>query len=130
MNLFARSGWRRAFLWIPPVLYAALIFHFSSESDPLPALTASVWDKAIHATQYAGLALLLCRALRGERLKWRASIVLAIVIASAYAASDEWHQLFVPGRNSDTLDWLADTVGAAIGSAAYTLIAAAIGFPP
>lgn len=60
------SGMRRATLWLPVFVYMALIFHFSSESAPLPALTALVWDKALHLTEYAGLGLLLCRALRGR----------------------------------------------------------------
>ena len=115
---------------MPPVLYAALIFHFSAESDPLPALTSLVWDKALHATEYAGLALLLCRAIRGEGVGWGLSIVLAVMVASAYAASDEWHQLYVPGRDSDILDWTADTLGAAVGSVGYWPIATLFGFSP
>jgi VanZ family protein len=121
-----RSVYRRALLWAPPVLYATLIFHFSSESNPLPALTSLVWDKALHTTEYAGLGLLLCRALRGEGVRWWASMVLALLIASAYAASDEWHQWFVPGRDADVLDWVADTIGAAIGSTLYRSIAVLI----
>jgi len=54
--------WRRTLIWLPPLLYAGFIFHFSSESQPLPALTAAVWDKALNAIEYAGLAFLLCRA--------------------------------------------------------------------
>ena len=115
---------------MPPVLYAALIFGFSSESNPLPALTALVWDKALHATEYAGLAFLLCRAIRGEGVGWGPSIALAVIAASAYAGSDEWHQLWVPGRESDLLDWAADTVGAAVGSVGYRPIAALFGFSP
>lgn len=130
MNASASSVYRRALLWVPPVLYAALIFHFSSESTPLPELTSLVWDKALHATEYAGLALLLCRAARGEGLGWGPSIALALITASGYAGSDEWHQLRVPGRESDVLDWVADTVGAAVGSAAYGSIAAMFRFSP
>ena len=126
MNLSGTSARRRAILWIPPGLYAGLIFHASSESDPLPALTAAVSDKALHIIEYAGLAVLLCRALRGEQLRWRASVVLASMMASAYAASDECHQLLVHGRDSDILDWLADTIGAAIGSAVYMSVALAV----
>ena len=121
-----RSVYRQALLWAPPVLYATLIFHFSSESNPLPGLTSLVWDKALHATEYAGLGLLLCRALRGEGIRWWPSIVLALLIASVYAGSDEWHQWVVPGRDSDVLDWVADTIGAAIGSTGYRPIAALI----
>ncbi len=38
--------------------------------------------------------------------------ILSIVFCSLYGMSDEWHQSFVVGRDSDWLDWLADTLGA------------------
>ena len=112
---------RRTFLWIPPLAYAALIFYFSSQSNPLPALTQAVWDKALHATEYAALALLLCRALRGEGCGWLTACALAAAVASAYAFSDEWHQGLVPGRNSDVRDWMADSIGGWMGVTFYWL---------
>jgi VanZ family protein len=111
---------RRVSLWLPPALYMAMIFAFSAESQPLPAVTARVWDKLLHATEYAGLALLVARALCGEGLSWLAAALLAVVVASAYGVTDEYHQLFVPLRSGgDVFDWLADTSGAALGSAAW-----------
>lgn len=47
----------------------------------------------------------------------------AVAAASAYGVTDELHQLFVPGRCSDPMDWLVDTAGA---TAAVVLIVAAI----
>jgi VanZ family protein len=129
VNLSVWLQRRRALLWIPPVIYAALIFHFSSEPEPLPLLTQHVWDKALHVIEYAGLALLICRAFRGERVAWSLSIALSIIIASAYAGSDEWHQRFVLNRDSNAIDWVADTIGAVIGSAAYRPIASHLGGP-
>ncbi len=35
----------------------------------------------------------------------------AIVLTAAYAATDEIHQIFTPGRVPDVADWLADTIG-------------------
>ncbi len=105
-------------LWLPPLVYMAAIFYFSSESQPLPMLTEHVWDKILHSIEYAGLAILLFRALDGEELGWRRSAVLAVIIVSAYGASDEWHQLFVAMRSSDVEDWLTDTGAGAIGAAA------------
>jgi VanZ family protein len=118
-----RSAWRHGFLWIPPILYAVLIFHLSSESDPLPQLTSLVWDKALHVIEYGIFALLLCRALRGGGLGWRVCLPLAVLIASAYSASDEWHQLFVPGRDADTMDWAADTIASVVAATGYRSIA-------
>jgi VanZ family protein len=115
--------WRRVRLWLPPLLYMAVIFHLSSESNPLPVLTQHVWDKALHGLEYGGLGLLLCRALRGEGFGWSEALTLALVATSAYGASDEWHQLYTPGRTADVHDWLADTFGAAVGLAFYVLAA-------
>ena len=119
-----RSHLWRAALWIPPIAYAAVIFYFSSESDPLPSLRAAVWDKVLHATEYAGLALLLCRAWRGEGCRWLTACALAVTVACFYAVTDEWHQGLVPGRDTDVHDWLADTVGGSIGSVLYPAVAA------
>jgi VanZ family protein len=113
---------RRAFFWFPPLLYMAAIFHFSSESQPLPALTEHVWDKLLHLTEYAGLGFLWCRALRSERLGWPAATALAVLASIIYGASDEWHQSFVPLRDSSIRDWFADALGGSVGAAAYCLL--------
>ena len=113
-----RSVLRRVSLWLPPLVYMAAIFHFSSESEPLPALTEHVWDKLLHTIEYTGLAVLLFRALDGEALGRWWSAVLTVMIVSAYGASDEWHQVFVPMRSADVNDWLTDTLAGAIGAAA------------
>jgi VanZ family protein len=125
----AAGGGPRWLLWAPPIAYAALIFYISSLSMPLPELTTRVSDKLLHGVEYAALGVLLCRALRGERFAWRLCVVLAVVLASAYGASDEWHQSFVPERNSDVLDWITDTVGGALGSIVYRWLAPLIRWP-
>ncbi len=71
-------------------------------------------DKVVHFGLYMVLFLLLARALR--RTGWPARrLWLVVVIVSAFAALDELHQLFIPGRDADVLDWSADTVGALTG---------------
>ena len=112
---------RRVALWLPPIVYMWVIFHLSSESDPLPVLTAHVWDKLLHLTEYGGFAALVCRALLGEGLGWQAAVTGAIAAASLYGASDEWHQSFVPMRDADVHDWLADTLGGTAGAAVYSI---------
>jgi VanZ family protein len=95
----------------------AVIFTLSAQSNPLPAVTARVWDKLLHLMEYGGLALLLARALVGDGRSWRAALVGATLLASAYGATDEYHQSLVPGRESSVLDWSADTLGAIVGVA-------------
>jgi VanZ family protein len=69
-----------------------------------------------HLLMYGGLGFLIARAarLRG----WSArSLVWIGVALSLLAALDELHQLFIPGRDAEVSDWLADTVGATAGLA-------------
>lgn len=104
---------RRAVVaWLLVVLYAAGIFYFSSLSQP-PAPPGALTDKHVHALVFGGLAATLIWALAGAR--WSAVTtttgVWAVVLTSLYGAADEWHQSFVPNRQSDVLDWLADSIG-------------------
>ena len=106
-------------LWLPVLAYMAMLFWFSSLSRlPSPPGDLSYYD--VHLAAYAGLAALNTRALaRGafDRVGGR-HVAGAIVIATAYGVSDEYHQLFVPGRNFDVLDVAADAIGAIIGASA------------
>jgi VanZ family protein len=96
-------------LWLPVVAWAGLIFVLSSIPDLGTGL--GTWDlvlrKAAHAAEYAVLGFLLLRALGRE--------TAALVVGIAYAASDEFHQHFVPGRQASVLDVLVDSVGVAAG---------------
>lgn len=113
----------RLALWLPPLVYMAVIFGFSSQPNPVPDVTAHVWDKLLHSVEYAALALLFCRALTGEGLAWTIAALAAVLLTSAYGASDEYHQLFVALRDGNVRDWIADTVGAALGAALYLVAA-------
>lgn len=105
--------------WIIVLGYMGLIFYLSGQNTaPYRIILPS--DKLIHFLEYMLLSLLLLMAL-GETFSGSARTVLGIIaftIAVIYAASDEFHQSFVPGRNADVADWLADSFGAALGSLA------------
>ena len=100
--------------WIPAVVWAALIFYLSSKtSSELPKVDIPYLDKVVQFILFGSLALLTFSGFRfgsGSRF-WKAA-ALAFVIASAYGASDEIHQIWTPGRSSDVFDWVADTLGA------------------
>ena len=70
-----------------------LIFFLSAQPDLSSGLGAGtcILRKAAHMTEFGALALLWWRALR------TASPLPAVVIAIAYAVTDEWHQTFVEG---------------------------------
>jgi VanZ family protein len=96
-------------MWLPVVVWAAVIFALSS----VPALSTGLgtWDtvlrKAAHLTEYAVLGGLLYRAFARE--------VPALATGIAYAASDELHQHFVRGRSASPVDVAIDAVGIAFG---------------
>jgi VanZ family protein len=50
------------------------------------------------------------------------ALLFAIVTVSLYGMTDEVHQAFVPLRESDWQDWLADTAGAVIGAMSWRFI--------
>ena len=104
-------------LWGPVVAYMALIFVLSAQ--PQPPLPTQLTDKQGHSIGYFGLAVTVSRALAGG-LATGATLPAAATwtIAGAYAATDEWHQSFVPGRSADVHDWYADAIGAFLGAGA------------
>ena len=96
-------------LWAPVVLWAAVIFAFSSV--PHLGTGLGTWDtvlrKGAHVTEYAVLGALLYRALGRE--------AIALAAGIAYAATDELHQHFVQGRHASPVDVAIDAVGVALG---------------
>lgn len=95
--------------WGAVVVWAGVIFGASS----LPgSRVPGRFGPLAHFIEYAILATLLYAALRLTRNAGPSS-ALALFIASAYAVTDELHQLFVTGRVADPADWLIDTAGAA-----------------
>jgi VanZ family protein len=106
-------------LWLPVVVYMVLIFGLSSVSDP-PDLPRGIGDTGAHSILYAGFGAVMARALGGGfgRPMTLATLAAAVALATAYGVTDEVHQHFVPGRNMDPLDLLADAIGAAAGAIA------------
>ena len=76
-------------------------------------------DKVVHFLLYGVLGLLMARALKrdaytrpGTRRPTSGSLVTALLVIGLFAAADEWHQRWIPGRSSDVSDWYADMAGA------------------
>jgi VanZ family protein len=105
---------RRLDPWVPPLLLMVVIFALSAQPSLNSGLGVidQVGRKVIHFSEYALLAYLWWRALK-TRVSDEAAMLLALAIASAYAATDELHQTFVSGRHGTPVDWLIDTAGAA-----------------
>ena len=89
-------------------------------SDETLQLVQFTVRKTGHLAEYAVLALLLWRALRqpvpGDPRPWSWRVAArALLLALCYAATDEFHQTFVPSRDGTVTDVLLDTLGAALG---------------
>ena len=54
--------------------------------------------KLAHMTEYGILCLLACAFVHGYSGNWKVCGISAVAVAALYAATDEIHQLFVPGR--------------------------------
>ena len=63
--------------------------------------------------------LLLARACSGAGQPHRRAAGQAVLVAAAYAFTDEFHQRYVPSRTPSLRDVAIDSAGAAIGVAAY-----------
>jgi VanZ family protein len=120
--------------WWPAILWALVISAFSTAvftSDNtgnfiipilrffLPHASAEtlvflhhIIRKCGHLTEYFILSMLILRGIRaGEKglyLRW---VLVTILIVAGYAALDEYHQSFVPGRTAAVGDVLIDTTG-------------------
>lgn len=118
---------------IASVICENLIPGFESLSldaqDSLFSTVTLAVRKTAHMTEYAVLGALYCLAMyqlgttRSVRVRGlgRTGLV-AWVLAVAYAATDEVHQLFVDGRSGMASDVVIDSVGAAIGIALVILV--------
>ena len=126
--------------WIPVIAWMLLIFVASGDlmsaehttrflvpfllwlkpgiSVETVALIQFCVRKAAHLTEYAILALLLCRAVfRGTNLKWARStlFVSAWIACVLVATGDEFHQSFVESRGASPWDVMIDSAGAIFG---------------
>ncbi|MED4300144.1 VanZ family protein [Geobacillus stearothermophilus] len=120
--------------WVPVILWCLVIYSFSESSWFTGANTAHVLQvilsylpfgsgdeegssflnflirKAAHLTEFGILAALVWRALSPKRWAYAG----AWLFATAYAATDEWHQSFEPGRTATPKDVAIDSCGALI----------------
>ena len=134
----------RVFLkyWVVILLWFALIFLASSDTKSagrssriikpivlwlFPQASAKAVEEVVlgvrkcaHLTEYAVLALLFWRAFRkpvkNDTRPWSWRLAGAAMLgAMLYAATDEMHQRFVPGRFGTLHDVVIDATGGALG---------------
>jgi peptidoglycan/LPS O-acetylase OafA/YrhL len=120
------SRWRFLVQVVPALLYVGAVFAAgtSPEAPDIP-LDFSQRDKVLHCVVFGGMSILVWRALR---FGWPAARVgrqqlVAGGISALLGALLEVWQSFVPGRSMELLDWLADTLGIALATAAAYMLA-------
>lgn len=129
---------KKAICWLLVIACMGVIFWLSSrtaeESDAQSsaivelitrlfgdgAVTSFIVRKSAHFLEFTGLCLLFNIAL--HQTKKKPLPILSIALTSAYAITDEVHQLFIEGRSCQFSDWLIDSCGAILGAAAFMLI--------
>jgi VanZ family protein len=106
-------------LWAPVFIYAGFIFYFSSlTSSDLPKIDK--YDKVIHVFEFSVLGFLLSRAINPKRsIGFFRVFIVVNFINILYGISDEFHQLFVPGRVFSYTDIASDGFGGIIGNLIY-----------
>jgi VanZ family protein len=73
-----------------------------------------VLRKCAHFTEYMLLFFFLSFAIMAHR-PWKKTRWVALILTVLYACSDEFHQLFIPGRVGDIFDVGVDSLGALFG---------------
>lgn len=96
------------------IIIPVLHFLFRRASPEQLAFMHHIIRKCAHFTEYFIFSLLILRGIRagekGTHLRWA---LITILIVAGYAALDEYHQSFVPGRTPAVTDVLIDTSGGA-----------------
>ncbi len=103
---------------LPALIYMGFIFWMSS--GPIVSDTLNSYpDYVLHALGYSVLYLLLFWAFHEgvDVTRGRGGYWVPTVVTTLYGISDELHQYFVPGRDSEVKDVAADIAGAMIGIA-------------
>ena len=117
--------------WGPALVMMILIFTASgTPGNDLPQFGA--WDffakKGGHMIGYAMLSAAWLRGLANNKSIHKATLIMAIVLSTLYASSDEFHQSFTPGRTPSVSDVGIDTFGATLGALAWTWVKSSLIF--
>lgn len=121
--LVINSGRHWLSTWGSVIAWCVLLFVLSAQPHlPLPEEIRES-DKMAHVLAYGVLGWLWARAVSTSWPTWPTLVVFlsAVVFTGAYGLSDEWHQMYVPGRFVSLLDALADICGGALGGASFQL---------
>lgn len=78
--------------------------------------------KGAHLTEYAVLGMLLLGSWNFSDISKKRASIFSWVVGTLYAATDEIHQLFVPGRSGQLTDVMIDSLGVLMGIAVLAFL--------
>ena len=107
------GGRNRVLLWAPVALLLGFDFYLSSQSVlPKPHFDIPHLDKIVHAGYFGLMGGCAVRAARfAEGWSRRRTFWTVVLAALVYGVLDELHQSFVPMRDVEFGDIVADTLG-------------------
>lgn len=109
--------------WIVTIIIAIIIFYLSSLIFPPGIPGGFPWKSiAYHFYAFLFLAAFLLISITQGKTENKNFIFIAVILAIAYAISDEIHQLFVPSRACSFSDFLTDSAGILFASLLYLLL--------
>ena len=104
----------KALDFIVLILYFLFIYWLSDQSNSPAPSWFEFQDKIHHAGAYFIMTLLAWRCFRHVFKRPIIVFFVSVAFCSLYGLTDEWHQSFIVGRQSDVIDWVADTIGAVL----------------
>jgi VanZ family protein len=145
-NEVKRYPIRSILAWSAVVLWMAVIFAFSHQtSEASSQLSMGLTERIIglffpgadaaflaqseavlrsvaHGITFFILALLVSWAFTEIQVQDIRNAILTFLVCALYAASDELHQAFVPGRAGQWIDFLIDMIGVLVAITLYQII--------
>ena len=104
-------------VYLPLIFYWIILFTLTTlPAQSVPSVGVS--DKLEHLLAYFVLSILLYLTLLFQKksvLLKNYAMLFTLLIVFAYGVLDEVHQLMIPGRSCELLDFLADILGGIIG---------------
>ncbi|MCJ7553405.1 MAG: VanZ family protein [Ignavibacteriaceae bacterium] len=98
------------------IYWIILFIATSIPSEYVPSI--GVADKFSHLFAYLGLSVLMYFTFAFQKkylILKKYPGFFSLIIGSLYGIFDELHQMLIPGRSAELLDWIADFVGVIIG---------------
>ncbi len=108
---------KKYLIHLPLIIYWLILFTLTSLPASM-AIVTEIGDKISHFGAYGLLSVFLYLTMYFQDkfpLLKKYPGTFTIFIASIYGLLDEIHQIYVPGRFAEVLDWLADFSGSVAG---------------